>query len=112
MAAKIKKGDRVIVIAGRDKGRAGEVIRVMPKENRALVRGVNMVTRHQRQTTAQEGGQLAMPIILILVVSFYLFWPVSRSPSCRARVTRASTRAASTGSASSTSITGTPSRTG
>jgi large subunit ribosomal protein L24 len=56
MAAKIKKGDRVIVINGRDKGRSGEVIRVMPKENRALVRGVNMVTRHQRQTTTQEGG--------------------------------------------------------
>jgi large subunit ribosomal protein L24 len=56
MAAKIKKGDRVIVITGRDKGRSGEVIRVMPKENRALVRGVNMVTRHQRQTTTQEGG--------------------------------------------------------
>ena len=56
MAAKIKKGDRVIVITGRDKGRSGEVIRVMPKENRALVRGVNMVTRHQRQTTTEEGG--------------------------------------------------------
>ena len=56
MAAKIKKGDRVVVITGRDKGRSGEVIRVMPKENRALVRGVNMVTRHQRQTTTEEGG--------------------------------------------------------
>ena len=56
MAAKIKKGDRVVVLAGRDKGRAGEVIRVMPAEERALVRGVNVVTRHQRQTAAQEGG--------------------------------------------------------
>jgi large subunit ribosomal protein L24 len=56
MAAKIKKGDRVVVLTGRDKGRSGEVIRVMPKEGRALVRGVNMVTRHQRQTAAQEGG--------------------------------------------------------
>ena len=43
MAAKIKKGDRVIMLTGKDKGRAGEVIRVMPKENRALVRGVNVV---------------------------------------------------------------------
>jgi large subunit ribosomal protein L24 len=53
---KIKKGDRVIVMAGRDKGKRGEVIAVMPKENRALVRGVNMVRRHQRQTASQEGG--------------------------------------------------------
>jgi len=53
---KIKKGDRVVVLAGRDKGKRGEVIAVMPKENRALVRGVNMVRRHQRQTASQEGG--------------------------------------------------------
>ncbi len=53
---KIKKGDRVIVMAGRDKGKRGEVIAVMPKENRALVRGVNMVRRHQRQTASQDGG--------------------------------------------------------
>jgi large subunit ribosomal protein L24 len=56
MAAKIKKGDQVIVLTGRDKGRAGEVIKVMPKESRALVRGVNVATRHQRQTATQEGG--------------------------------------------------------
>jgi large subunit ribosomal protein L24 len=56
MAAKIKKGDNVVVITGRDKGRTGEVIRVMPKENRAVVRGVNVVTRHQRQTAAEQGG--------------------------------------------------------
>ncbi len=56
MAAKIKKGDRVVVLTGRDKGRAGEVVQVMPKEERALVRGVNLVKRHQRQTTTQEGG--------------------------------------------------------
>jgi large subunit ribosomal protein L24 len=56
MAAKIKKGDEVIVLAGRDKGRTGEVIEVRPSENRALVRGVNMVKRHQRQTAQQEGG--------------------------------------------------------
>ena len=56
MAARIKKGDKVVVLSGRDKGRSGEVIQVMPKESRALVRGVNMVTRHQKQTAAQEGG--------------------------------------------------------
>ena len=56
MGAKIKKGDTVIVIAGRDKGRTGEVVEVRRAEARALVRGVNMVKRHQRQTASQEGG--------------------------------------------------------
>jgi large subunit ribosomal protein L24 len=56
MAAKIKKGDKVVVMAGRDKGRGGEVVQVMPKEERALVRGVNLVKRHQKQSQAQEGG--------------------------------------------------------
>jgi large subunit ribosomal protein L24 len=56
MAAKIKKGDRVVVLVGRDKGRAGEVVRVVPSEQRAIVRGVNRVQRHQRQTAKQEGG--------------------------------------------------------
>ena len=56
MAAKIKKGDTVVVIAGRDKGRTGEVIEVRRDDGRALVRGINMVKRHQRQTAQQEGG--------------------------------------------------------
>lgn len=53
---KIKKGDHVIVLAGRDKGKHGEVVKMMPKENRVLVRGVNMVRRHQKQTASLEGG--------------------------------------------------------
>lgn len=53
---KIKKGDHVIVLAGRDKGKHGEVIKVVPKENRAFVRGVNMVRRHQKQSASTEGG--------------------------------------------------------
>ncbi|ACI92816.1 ribosomal protein L24 [Afipia carboxidovorans OM5] len=56
MAAKIRKGDKVIVLTGRDKGRTGEVFAVRPSEGRALVRGVNMVKRHQKQTPQQEGG--------------------------------------------------------
>ena len=56
MAAKIRKGDKVIVLTGRDKGRTGEVIEVRPAEMRALVRGVNMVKRHQKQSATQEGG--------------------------------------------------------
>ena len=53
---KIKKGDHVIVIAGRDKGKHGEVVEMLPKEQRAIVRGVNVVRRHQKQTASQTGG--------------------------------------------------------
>lgn len=56
MAARIRKGDKVVVLTGRDKGRTGEVIEVRPAENRALVRGVNMVKRHQKQAPGKEGG--------------------------------------------------------
>ena len=56
MAAKIKKGDKVVVLTGRDKGRNGEVVQVIPTEGRAVVRGVNMVKRHTRQSGTQEGG--------------------------------------------------------
>ena len=59
MAAKIKKGDQVIVLAGRDKGKKGEVFQVSPKDGRALVRGVNVVRKHQRQSAQQEGGILS-----------------------------------------------------
>jgi large subunit ribosomal protein L24 len=53
---KIRKGDKVVVLTGKDKGRSGEVLQVMPKEGRAIVRGVNIVRRHQRQTANQEAG--------------------------------------------------------
>ena len=53
---KIRKGDRVIVTTGRDKGKKGEVLRVLPKQDRVLVQGVNMVKRHQRPTPANAGG--------------------------------------------------------
>ena len=56
MAAKIRKGDKVVVLTGKDKGRTGEVIEVRPTEDRALVRGINMVKRHQKQSATQEGG--------------------------------------------------------
>ncbi len=56
MAAKIKKGDTVIVITGRDKGKSGEVIEMRRDDGRVLVRGINMVKRHQRQSATQEGG--------------------------------------------------------
>ncbi len=56
---KIRKGDTVMVLTGKDKGRTGEVLQVMPKDDRALVRGVNMIRRHQRQTQTQEAGIVA-----------------------------------------------------
>ena len=56
---KIKKGDHVVVITGKDKGKKGEVLKVVPGENRAIVKGVAVVRRHQRQTPAQEGGIIA-----------------------------------------------------
>jgi large subunit ribosomal protein L24 len=56
---KIKRGDHVVVITGKDKGKKGEVLKMLPDENRAVVSGVAMVRRHQKQTAAQEGGIIA-----------------------------------------------------
>ncbi|MDO6965877.1 50S ribosomal protein L24 [Rhizobium alvei] len=53
---KIRKGDKVVILTGKDKGRSGEVLQVMPKEDRAIVRGINVVKRHQRQSASQEAG--------------------------------------------------------
>ena len=56
MAAKIRKGDKVFVLTGRDRGRSGEVIEMHTEDGRALVRGVNLVKRHQKQSAQQDGG--------------------------------------------------------
>ncbi len=56
MAARIRKGDRVVVLAGRNKGQSGEVIRILNKQERVLVQGVNMVKRHTRATQTNAGG--------------------------------------------------------
>jgi large subunit ribosomal protein L24 len=66
MAAKIRKGDKVVVLSGRDKGKQGEVEQVLPKENRAVVGGVNMAIRHTKQSQAGQGGRVpkALPIDL------------------------------------------------
>ena len=53
---KIKKGDHVVVITGKDKGKKGEVLKVIPSENRAIVKGIAMIRRHQKQTATQDGG--------------------------------------------------------
>ncbi len=66
MAAKIRKGDKVVVLSGRDKGKQGEVETVLPKEGRAVVGGVNMAIRHVKQSQSQQGGRIskALPIDL------------------------------------------------
>ncbi len=66
MAAKLKKGDKVVVLAGKDKGKQGEITLVMPKDGKAVVEGVNMAVRHQKQSQSAQGGRLpkAMPIQL------------------------------------------------
>ena len=60
MAAKLKKGDNVVVLSGRDKGKTGELLKVIPAEGRAVVAGVNMVTRHQKQSQTSQGGRIQM----------------------------------------------------
>ena len=64
MAAKLKKGDKVVVLAGKDKGMQGEITQVLPAANKAVVEGVNMAIRHTRQTQNSQGGRLpkALPI--------------------------------------------------
>jgi large subunit ribosomal protein L24 len=66
MAAKLKKGDKVVVLAGKDKGREGEILQVMPKDGRAIVDGINTVIRHTRQSQTSQGGRIpkAAPIHL------------------------------------------------
>ena len=61
MAAKIKKGDKVVILAGKDKGKTGEVIQVIPDESRAIVQGINLVRRHTRQTASQDAGIYTKP---------------------------------------------------
>jgi large subunit ribosomal protein L24 len=66
MAAKLKKGDTVVVLTGKDKGKTGEISAVMPSENKAVVEGVNVAIRHTKQSAASQGGRVpkAMPIDL------------------------------------------------
>jgi len=61
MAAKLKKGDRVIVLAGKDKGKKGVIAQVMPGEGRAVVDGINLIRRHTKQSASQEGGIITKP---------------------------------------------------
>ena len=66
MAAKLRKGDKVVVLTGKDKGKQGEISSVSPKDNKAVVEGVNVAIRHTKQSAASQGGRIAkaMPIDL------------------------------------------------
>ena len=66
MAAKLRKGDKVVVLAGKDKGKEGEILSVDPKSGKAVVDGINMAIRHTRQSQTSQGGRLpkAMPMDL------------------------------------------------
>jgi large subunit ribosomal protein L24 len=66
MAAKLKKGDKVVVLTGKDKGKQGEISLVNPTENKAVVEGINIAIRHTKQSASSQGGRLpkAMPIDL------------------------------------------------
>ena len=66
MAAKLRKGDKVVVLTGKDKGKQGEISAVMPKDNKAVVEGINVAIRHTKQSQASQGGRLAkaLPIDL------------------------------------------------
>jgi large subunit ribosomal protein L24 len=62
MAAKLKKGDKVVVLAGKDKGKRGEITQVMPRDNKAVVDGVNISIRHTTQSAQSQGGRIPRPM--------------------------------------------------
>ena len=66
MAAKLRKGDSVVVLTGKDKGKKGDITRVMPKDNKAIVAGVNVAIRHARQTQSAQGGRIAKEMAIDL----------------------------------------------
>jgi large subunit ribosomal protein L24 len=66
MAAKLKKGDKVIVLAGKDKGKQGEITRVDPSAGKAVVEGINVAIRHTKQSQSNQGGRIPQPMPLPL----------------------------------------------
>jgi len=81
MAARIKKGDRVVVITGADKGKRGEVLAVRPKEGRAVVQGVNIAKRHQKQTRMGEQGGIIEKEATIHLSNLMLIDPKNDKPT-------------------------------
>lgn len=81
MAARIKKGDQVVVITGSDKGKRGEVLSVLPKENRAVVRGVNVAQRHQKPRGMGEQGGIVAKELPIQLSNLMLIDPKTGKPT-------------------------------
>ena len=77
---KVKKGDKVVVITGRDKGKSGEILKVLREENRVIVQGVNVARRHQKQSMSQEGG-IVQKELAIHVSNVALIDPKSEKPT-------------------------------
>ena len=77
---KVKKGDKVVVITGRDKGKSGEILKVLREENRVIVQGVNLAQRHQKQSMQQEGG-IVQKELAIHVSNVALIDPKSEKPT-------------------------------
>jgi large subunit ribosomal protein L24 len=77
---KVKKGDKVVVITGRDKGKSGEIVKVLREENRVIVQGVNVARRHQKQSMSQEGG-IVQKELAIHVSNVALIDPKSDKPT-------------------------------
>ena len=77
---KVKKGDKVVVITGRDKGKSGEILKVLRAENRVVVQGINMAQRHQRQSMQQEGG-IVNKELAIHVSNVALIDPKTQKPT-------------------------------
>ena len=84
---KLKKGDNVIVIAGKSKGKTGAIVRVMPKENAVLIDGLNMVKRHRRATSGSRAGQIVEKIMPIHASNVMLVDPKTDKPT-RVRIER------------------------
>src|ERR1700744_664081 len=81
MAARIRKGDRVLVIAGADKGKRGDVLRVMPKEDRAVVQGVRMAKHHRKQTGIGQPGGIIEQEAAIHLSNLMLLDPKNDQPT-------------------------------
>ena len=85
---KLKKGDKVVVIAGKEKGKTSTIVRVLPKENMVVLDGINKVKRHRRATSGSKGGQIVEKVMPIHASNVMLVDPKGGKPT-RIKITRA-----------------------
>ncbi|MBI3316352.1 MAG: 50S ribosomal protein L24 [Candidatus Omnitrophica bacterium] len=81
MSLRVRKGDKVVILAGKDKGKSGKVLHVFPRKNRALVQGINMVKKHARKSQQNPQGAILSQEALIHVSNLGLVCPVSGKPT-------------------------------